>query len=81
MAEKNTIARPYANAIFQVAEATSALPHWSGINIFMATPYLEDVHRVDEYDVAFVGVPFDIGTTYRSGTRFGPEGIRRISSL
>ena len=34
-----------------------------------------------EYDVAFLGVPFDIGTTYRAGTRFGPQGIRRISSL
>ena len=57
------------------------LPHWSGINTFLKTPYLEDVRKVGEYDVAFVGVPFDIGTTYRAGTRFGPQGIRRISSL
>ena len=57
------------------------LPHWSGINTFLKTPYLEDVRKVGEYDVAFVGVPFDIATTYRSGTRFGPQGIRRISSL
>ena len=34
-----------------------------------------------DYDVAFMGVPFDIGTTYRSGTLFGPQGMRRISSL
>ena len=57
------------------------LPHWSGINTFLKTHYLEDVRKVGEYDVAFVGAPFDIGTTYRSGTRFGPQGIRRISSL
>jgi agmatinase len=44
-------------------------------------PYLEDVRKVGEYDVAFLGVPFDIATTYRAGTRFGPQGIRRISSL
>ena len=44
------------------------LPHWSGINTFLKTPYLEDVRKVGEYDVAFVGVPFDIGTTYRAGT-------------
>ncbi len=25
--------------------------------------------------------PFDSGTTYRPGTRFGPQGIRRISAL
>ncbi len=57
------------------------LPHWSGINTFLKAPYLEDVRKVGEYDVAIVGAPFDIGTTYRSGTRFGPQGIRRISSL
>lgn len=57
------------------------LPHWSGINTFLKTPYLEDVRKVGEYDAAFLGVPFDIATTYRAGTRFGPQGIRRISSL
>ena len=30
---------------------------------------------------AIVGVPHDCGTTYRPGTRFGPQGIRRISAL
>jgi hypothetical protein len=39
------------------------------------------VRKVGEYDVAFVGVPFDIGSTFRSGTRFGPQGMRRISAL
>jgi agmatinase len=28
-----------------------------------------------------VGAPFDGGTTYRSGARWGPQGIRRISAL
>src|ERR1700731_84577 len=49
------------------------LPHWSGINTFLKTHYLEDVRKVGEYDVAFMGVPFDVGTTYRAGTRFGPQ--------
>jgi len=57
------------------------LPHFAGINTFMKAPYLEDVNRVGEYDVAIVGVPHDSGTTYRPGTRFGPQGIRRISAL
>jgi arginase family enzyme len=26
-------------------------------------------------------VPFDIGCTFRTGTRFGPQGMRRISAL
>ncbi len=57
------------------------LPHFAGINTFMKAPYVEDVNRVGEYDVAIVGVPHDSGTTYRPGTRFGPQGIRRISAL
>jgi agmatinase len=57
------------------------LPHYAGINTFMKAPYIEDVNRVGDFDVAVVGVPHDSGTTYRPGTRFGPQGIRRISAL
>ena len=57
------------------------LPHFAGINTFMKAPYLEDVRRVGDYDATVMGVPFDGGTTYRAGTRFGPQGIRRISAL
>lgn len=57
------------------------LPHWAGINTFLKLPYLENVHEVGDYDAAIIGVPFDIGTTYRPGTRFGPQAIRRISAL
>jgi agmatinase len=57
------------------------LPHYAGINTFLKAPYLEDVRQVKKYDVAIMGVPHDSGTTYRPGTRFGPQGIRRISAL
>lgn len=57
------------------------LPHFAGINTFLKVPYLEDVRRVGEHQVAILGVPHDIGTTYRSGTRFGPQAMRRISAL
>ena len=57
------------------------LPHYAGINTFLKAPYIEDVRKVGEYDIAIVGVPHDSGTTYRPGTRFGPQGIRRISAL
>ena len=33
------------------------------------------------YDATVLGVPFDGGTTYRPGTRFGPQGVRKISAL
>ncbi len=57
------------------------LPHFAGINTFLKAPYVEDVHQVGNYDVAVFGVPHDSGTTYRPGTRFGPQGIRKISAL
>ena len=57
------------------------LPHFAGINTFLKSHYLEDVKRCGEFNVAVLGAPFDGGTTYRSGTRFGPQGIRKISAL
>mmetsp|Transcript_2276 Transcript_2276/g.4885 ORF Transcript_2276/g.4885 Transcript_2276/m.4885 type:complete len:420 (+) Transcript_2276:83-1342(+) len=57
------------------------LPHFAGINTFLKAPYIEDSKSVGDYDCAVVGVPFDGGCTYRAGTRFGPQGIRRISAL
>ena len=57
------------------------LPHFAGINTFLKAPFVEDVRTCGRYDVAVLGVPFDGGTTYRPGTRFGPQGIRRISAL
>ncbi len=56
-------------------------PAFAGINTFMKTPYCEDVRKVGDYEAAFVGVPFDTGTTYRPGTRFGPQAVRRISAV
>ncbi len=47
-----------------------------GITTFMrcqATRNLENV------DVAILGIPFDSGTSYRSGSRFGPRKIREAS--
>jgi len=61
--------------------ARGELPHFAGINTFMKAPYIENVKDVGKFDVAVMGVPFDGGTTYRPGTRFGPQGIRRISAL
>lgn len=57
------------------------LPHFAGINTFLKAPYVEDANLVGDYDATVVGIPFDGGCTYRAGTRFGPQGIRRISAL
>lgn len=51
---------------------------FSGIPTFMRQPASRDLEGVD---AAIVGVPFDSGTSYRSGTRFGPRKIREASLL
>lgn len=56
----------------------SDLEPFLGITTFMRLPASRDLGGVD---VAIVGVPFDSGTTYRSGTRFGPRKIRESSLL
>ena len=61
--------------------ARGELPHYAGINTFLKAPYAEDVAEVGLYDATVLGAPFDGGTTYRPGTRFGPQGIRKISAL
>ena len=61
--------------------ARGELPHYAGINTFLKAPYAEDVLDVKNYDATILGIPFDGGTTYRAGTRFGPQGVRKISAL
>ena len=56
-------------------------PMFAGINTFLKSPYVENIRDIGQFDVAVVGAPFDMGTTYRSGTRFGPQAVRRISAL
>lgn len=52
------------------------LQPFMGIPTFMRLPATRDLGGVD---VAIMGVPFDSGVSYRSGTRFGPRKIREAS--
>ncbi|KAK0720591.1 agmatinase 1 [Lasiosphaeris hirsuta] len=59
---------------------TQADSVFSGISTFGRLPYLPCLnHRGINYDIAFIGAPFDTGTSYRPGARFGPSGIRQGS--
>jgi len=51
-------------------------PRFSGIKTFMR---LQNVVTTEDIDFAIVGIPFDTGVTYRTGTRFGPASIREMS--
>jgi agmatinase len=51
-----------------------------GISTFGKSPYQPDWDQI-EADVAILGAPFDMGTQWRAGARFGPRGIREASTL
>jgi agmatinase len=51
-----------------------------GISTFGKRPYVADWDKI-EADVAILGAPFDFGTQFRAGARFGPRGVREASTL
>ncbi len=51
-----------------------------GIATFAKKPYVENWDNFSA-DVAILGAPFDAGTQFRSGARFGPRGVREASTL
>ena len=54
----------------------TVVPRFAGPSTFARLPELRDV---ESCDVAIVGIPFDAGTSYRPGARFGPQSIRQAS--
>ncbi|MEJ6398135.1 agmatinase [Yoonia sp. 208BN28-4] len=54
------------------------LARFSGPQTFMRLPAAETAKGID---VGFIGIPMDIGTSWRSGTRFGPKQVRAESAM
>ena len=52
------------------------VPRFAGPSTLARLPELRDVSRCD---IAILGIPFDAGTSYRPGARFGPQSIRQAS--
>src|SRR6478752_8038970 len=53
-------------------------PRYSGPRTFGRLPHVETTEGVD---VALFGLPWDSGTSFRPGARFGPEAVRSASAL
>lgn len=49
------------------------MPRCGGIATMMRLPHVASAAGLD---ACFVGVPFDLGTSNRTGARFGPRQIR-----
>jgi guanidinobutyrase len=56
----------------------NAMPRFGGWASMMRLPMRSEAHGLN---AGFIGVPLDIGTSHRPGTRFGPRQIRAESSL
>jgi agmatinase len=54
------------------------VPRYAGRSTFARLPAITEVKKAA---VAILGVPFDAGTSYRPGARFGPEAIRQASRM
>jgi guanidinobutyrase len=54
------------------------MPRFAGPGTMMRLPAVDSAAGMD---VVFIGIPLDIGTSNRSGTRFGPKQIRAESVL
>lgn len=54
------------------------LARFSGPQTFMRLP---DAASAEGLDVGFIGIPMDIGTSWRSGTRMGPKQLREQSAM
>lgn len=54
------------------------LARFAGQGTFMRLP---EVPSAEGLDVAFLGIPMDHGSSWRSGTRFGPSQVRNESAM
>jgi guanidinobutyrase len=54
------------------------MPRFAGRTTMLRLPYCDTPAGLD---VAFVGIPLDIGTSQRAGTRYGPRHIRQESVM
>ncbi|KAI1113588.1 arginase family-domain-containing protein [Nemania sp. NC0429] len=81
--DQNVLSGPHRSLWYNTLPGdggTQADSVFSGISTFGRLPYYPCLSSSDvTYDLAFIGAPFDTGTSYRPGARFGPSGIRQGS--
>jgi agmatinase len=63
--------------VYEPWDALNA-PRFTGPRTYARLPYVKEL---DGVDAAVLGIPWDGGTSFRSGARFGPEGVRSASGM
>lgn len=63
---------------FYQPQGGNDMPRSGGINTMMRLPVQD---TANDLHACFVGIPLDIGTSHKSGTRFGPRHIRQESAM
>ncbi|KAB8313122.1 agmatinase [Erwinia endophytica] len=63
---------------FPQPQSANDMPRFAGRSTMMRLPAVD---QPDGLDAAFIGIPLDIGTSQRSGTRYGPRAIRADSVM
>ena len=61
--------------------SSEVVPRFAGVPTFLRLPVYDDPRTVPAVDVLLCGVPFDGGTSFRPGARFGPRAVREASAL
>lgn len=56
-------------------------PRSAGIASFLRLPVASEPGAIPSVDVLITGVPFDGGSAFRPGARFGPRAVREASAL
>lgn len=63
---------------FAQPQGGNEMPRFGGRGSMLRLPHIDGPEGLD---AAFIGIPMDIGTSQRSGTRYGPRGIRNESVM
>jgi len=70
---------PRVNAGNNIGQVDATIvPRFAGLATFARLPRIDEVAKAD---IAVLGIPFDAGTSFRPGARFGPAHIRESSRL
>jgi agmatinase len=77
-ADSGRVVAEYARVTNVGPVDAAAVPRFAAPATFARLP---ELCTVREADVAVLGVPFDGGTSYRPGARFGPQAVRAASKL